>query len=160
MSDDILYKNEIINKMLMPIAKDLQKKYAAVIGAINIERILFLKIDTAAPKLENGYTFGEILKSVKVSKIPLQMGEVIYQMTNETYFWKIEFKSWLFSVYDANAITALLYHCLRCISPEGKIISPDRCGWTEVVETLGSNWLDPCNSCEDILKKDVFSWSK
>ena len=151
------YKNQRYNDLMKPVANKLKEKYPSVIGHIDMDKILFVSVDGSAPKIDD-HIFGaaDLFKGVKISKMPLALTEIIYQESEHCYFWKIEFKSWLFERYGCNVITSLLYHCLRCISTKGTIMAPDRFGWSELMEHLPSNWYDPdASDCPDILEDNI-----
>jgi hypothetical protein len=56
-------------------------------------------------------------------------------------------------------MTALIYHELRKITPEGGVVPPDVHDWYQMIQGLGRHWFYPDATCPDLLAEGV-DWKK
>ena len=145
---------EIVNKRMLPLAKQLIEKYDEL-KHIDPEKILFVLNHKAAGSKNR-------IVLAHTSKISPLWTELIYQLTSApklSYFYKIEFYARTTNSLDENQMIALLYSELRRIGPEGKIMTPDVHDWWQLVIGLGRKWFYPNESCANLLDDGV-DWKK
>ena len=137
-----------INEAYRPIAKALTEKYEEL-SHISVNNILFIENTNTAKKKSGSAIFAQI------GTIPEKWEEIIYQTTGKKFYYMMEiFKVNVFAM-SREQIVALIYHELRHIGPDGKLIGHDIEDWSNMVEKLGVNWGTTFASIPDLLDEDI-----
>lgn len=142
---------EICNGKIKPIAEALIRKYPEL-RHIDPEKILFVVNHKNAGSKKQ-------MVLAKTSKISPQWTELLHQIADVSYFYKIEFYEKTTSMMDEAQMVALVYRELRRIGPEGEILIPDVHDWWQILMGLGRKWFYPDNTCPNLLDDNV-DWKK
>ncbi|HQF91967.1 MAG TPA: putative metallopeptidase [Synergistaceae bacterium] len=143
---------EVCNERFRPMAEALRRKYEEL-RHVDPESVLFLM---------NRKSLGKQKKRVvlaRTSKVPPKWQEVLYQLGGGSYFFMVEFYEKSLEPLDQAQITALIYHELRKITPEGGVVPPDVHDWYQMIQGLGRHWFYPDATCPDLLAEGV-DWKK
>ena len=95
----------------------------------------------------------------RTAKVPPKWQEILYQLGGGSYFFMVEFYERSLEPLDNAQMTALLYHELRKITPEGGVVPPDVHDWYQMIQGLGRHWFYPDATCPDLLAEGV-DWKK
>jgi len=137
-----------INEAYRPVAAALVKKYKEI-NHIIVGEILFIE-DTEGKKKKNGQTV-----LAQIGLIPEKWDDVIYQLTGKRFGYMMEiYKNNIYSM-SREQVFALIYHELRHIGAEGKLVNHDIEDWVNMVEKLGVDWNTTRASIPNLLDEDV-----
>ena len=137
-----------INESYRPIAAALIKKYPEL-KHIAVESILFVE-DTETIKKNKGQ-----IVFAQISAIPEKWSDIVYQATGQPFEYLLEIFKINTAMMSREQIIALIYHELRHIGEDGKIIDHEINDWINMVEKLGVNWNVTKGSIPDLLDVDV-----
>ena len=143
------YAYEIINDKMRPIAERLTAKYKEI-GHVRPDRILFV--------LCRGKTGGKRIVLAKTFTISLKWQELLMQLGGE-YAHMIEFYHKTTAMLSQNQMTALVYHELAHIGPEGDLVRHDTEDWWRMIAGMGRHCFYPDAGCPDLLAPDV-DWKR
>lgn len=140
----------LINESYRLIAAALIKKYPEL-KHIAVNSILFVE-DTESVKKSKGKTV-----FAQISQIPEKWSDIVYQAHGKPFDYLMEiYKINLYQMSQEQVI-ALIYHELRHIGTDGKIIDHDINDWTNMVEKLGADWNVTKGSIPNLLE-DGIDW--
>ena len=138
----------LINESYRPIARALIEKYPEL-RHILVNSILFVE-DTVSTKKKNGKVV-----FAQIGPIPEKWNDILFQMTGRSFDFMLEVFKVNTSVMSREQIIALIYHELRHIDLDGKIIGHDIEDWLNMVEKLGIRWGSTRANIPDILEDGV-----
>lgn len=142
--DKFWIKGDIYGK----VAEHLVEKFDEL-RHINPSRILFLE-DTDFKEKDNTHRNNKW--KAKISKASKQLEAMFgyeYVLTTRSYY--------LEHMDDAK-VAALVYHELRHIDKEGKLVNHDVEDWDNLIGTLGVDWSTKMANIADILSDDFKGW--
>jgi predicted metallopeptidase len=142
------YDYEIVNSRMRPIAEKLIAKYNELkhIKADNVLFVLNKKKSGGKKRLVLAKTF----------QISPKWQDLLFQISSTGYTHVIEFYEKPTSVLDQNQMTALVYHELAHIDPDGRMrYYHDTEDWWRMIAGLGRDWSCPYVTCPDLLADDV-----
>lgn len=137
-----------INEAYRPVAQALIKKYKEIKHII-VNEILFIE-DTESKKKKNGQ-----IVFAQIGLIPDKWDDVIYQLTGRRFGYMMEIYKLNISMMSREQIYALIYHELRHIDRDGKLVGHDIEDWINMIEKLGADWGSTRASIPNILDGDV-----
>ena len=141
----------LVNDSYRPIAEQLCRKFTRELYAES-EEILFVDNLKDRKKVKGGLVFAQI------SLIQPKMSEIIEQMTGHKFKFVIEFFKRSMELMSREQIIALVYHELRHISIDGKLIDHDIADWAEMLTRIGPNWASTRASIPDLLDDSLTKW--
>lgn len=155
-AQNIIVVNEFGGKYLIsekyrPIAKALINKYPEL-SHIAVESILFVE-DTESVKKNKGQ-----IVFAQISMIPDKWSDVVYQTTGQHFDYMMEIYKFNIMQMAREQIIALIYHELRHIGKDGKLIDHEVNDWINMIEKLGANWNTTKGSIPDLLDGEI-DWS-
>ncbi len=137
-----------INESYRPIAAALIEKYPEL-NHIAVESILFVE-DTESAKKNKGQTV-----FAQIGTIPEKWSDIVYQTSGQPFDYLLEIFKINMAMMSREQIIALVYHELRHIGKDGKIIDHEISDWTNMVEKLGVDWNVTRGVIPDLLATDV-----
>lgn len=141
-----------INEAYRPIAEQLCRKYPEL-GHILTENILFY--DNRSTKAKSN---GKPVHA-KTRPLPGMVAETIEMMTGHHFSHFITFFRQNNEDMSQEQITALVYHELRKIGPEGEIVEYDIKDWVEMIDKLGPAWAETKSCIPNLLDESIVSWN-
>ena len=138
----------LINESYRPIAAALIKKYPEL-KHIAVDSILFVEDTESAKKNKGQIVFAQI------GTIPEKWSDIVYQISGQPFDYLLEIYRLNIMQMSREQIYALIYHELRHIGEDGKIIDHEINDWINMVEKLGVNWNVTKGSIPDLLDVDV-----
>jgi len=79
----------------------------------------------------------------------------LYQVTGHTYEYIIEIFKHNVEAMSREQIILLLYHEMRHINIEGKLVEHEINDWVCMIDKLGPNWATTKASVPDLLDEDI-----
>jgi predicted metallopeptidase len=137
-----------INESYRPIAAALIKKYPEL-KHIAAESILFVEDTESLKKAKSQTVFAQI------GTIPEKWSDIVYQTSGQPFEYLMEIYRLNTMQMSQEQIVALIYHELRHIGTDGKIIDHEINDWINMVEKLGVDWNVTKGSIPDLLDVDV-----
>lgn len=152
-SKNIITVNEFVGKYKIsesyrPIARALIKKYEEL-KHIAVDSILFVE-DTETIKKNKGQ-----IVFAQISTISEKWSDIVYQATGQTFDYLMEIYKLNIMQMSREQIIALIYHELRHIGADGKIIDHEINDWTNMIEKLGIDWNSTQGSIPNLLAEGV-----
>lgn len=141
-------KHWIKNEIYRPIALALVMKFKELCH-VPVQRILFLE-DTNWIKPDND-------KPQWVGRI--QAANKQFQELSG-YWYILETRSYYIDNMSREQVIALIYHELRHIGIDHKLIPHDIEDWSNMVATLGKDWNSTKDNIIDILDNDFEEWNE
>ena len=138
---------EIVNGRMRPIAEKLIAKYNEL-KHINADNVLFV-----LNRKKSGSRKRLVL--AQASRISPKWRDLLFQISDTEYTHVIEFYEKPTSALNQNQMTALVYHELAHIDPDGGMLYHDTEDWWRMIAGLGRNWDYPDATCPDLLANDV-----
>lgn len=132
-------KHWIKNYYYRPIAEKLIEKFAEI-RYINPHKILFIEDTDWAKKETTGRTW---MARTKIAN------KEFTDMTGYDYI--IEFREFYTERMQKEQIVALVYHELRHIGVDGKLVKHDIEDWENMVATLGVDWATTLGDIPDLI---------
>lgn len=142
----------LINEAYRPIAEQLCRKFTKEIGHIATEEILFIDNGEAKKMAKGKKIFAQI------GTIPAKYSEIVEQMTKKRFYYVMEFFKPHTDQLSKEQIVAVVYHELRHIGSDGKIIDHHITDWIEMIDKLGPAWVSTKGSIPDLLDEAVVNW--
>ena len=142
----------LINESYRPIAVALIKKYPEL-KHISANSILFVE-DTESFKKAKGQTV-----FAQIGTIPDKWSDIVYQISDLPFDYLMEIYKLNTMQMSQEQIVALIYHELRHIGPDGKIIDHEINDWVNMIEKLGVNWNATQENIPNLLDADI-NWDK
>lgn len=137
-----------INESYRSIAAALIEKYPEL-NHIAVESILFVE-DTESAKKNKGQTV-----FAQIGTIPEKWSDIVYQTSGQPFDYLLEIFKINMAMMSREQIIALVYHELRHIGKDGKIIDHEISDWTNMVEKLGLDWANTKGSIPNLLSDGV-----
>lgn len=137
-----------INEIWRSVAEALCDKYPEL-GHIDVDQIIFLDNIKSKGKSRGRRIYAQ------TGLVSERWQEIVYQMTGQAFSFFIEFFKENTRHLSREQMIVLLYHELRHIDEEGKIIAHHIEEWSEVLEGLGPGWAFPGKAIPDLLGDDV-----
>lgn len=132
-------KHWIKNYYYRPIAEKLIEKFTEI-RHINPHKILFIEDTDWEEKKTTGRTW---MARVKIAN------KEFADMTGYDYI--IEFREFYTERMQKEQIVALVYHELRHIGTDGKLVKHDIEDWENMVATLGVDWATTLGDIPDLI---------
>lgn len=137
-----------IKESYRPIAQALVKKFDEI-SHVMVNNILFVE-DQISIKKKAGKTI-----FAQVSKIPEKWDDIIYQITGRHFDYMMEIYKFNIINMSREQIYALIYHELRHIGTDGKMVDHEINDWVNMVEKLGMNWNTTRAPIPDLLDEGI-----
>ncbi|HBC95040.1 MAG TPA: hypothetical protein DCZ10_19640 [Pelotomaculum sp.] len=142
----------VIREQYRPLAEKLVQKFPDKLDFALTNNILFIE-DRESKAKSQGATV-----CARTGKIPGLWGEVIQQMTGKAFTHFIMFFRKNIDQMSKEQFTALMYHELRHIGPDGSLRKHHIEDWVEMVDKLGPNWAGTKATIADILDDKIIKW--
>lgn len=138
----------LINESYRPIAQALVKKYEEL-KHIAVDSILFVEDTESVKKAKGQIIFAQI------GTIPEKWSDIVYQTSGQPFDYLMEIYKLNTMQMSREQIVALIYHELRHIGADGKIIDHEINDWTNMIEKLGIDWNSTQGSIPNLLAEGV-----
>lgn len=138
----------LINESYRPIAAALIKKYPEL-NHIAADSILFVE-DTESVKKNKGQTV-----FAQISTIPEKWSDIVYQTSGQPFEYLLEIFKINTAMMSREQIIALIYHELRHIGKDGKLVDHEISDWVNMIEKLGADWNSTKGYIPDLLDEEV-----
>lgn len=138
----------LISEKYRPIARALINKYQEL-SHITVESILFVEDTESVKKHKGNLVFAQI------SEIPEKWCDVVYQTTGQSFEYLMEIYKFNIMQMTREQIIALIYHELRHIGKDGKLVDHEISDWVNMIEKLGSDWNSTKGYVPDLLDEEV-----
>lgn len=142
--NDSNFDFQICNNEMRPIVDELKKKAGDALKHIDPDKILFIRNFRTAKSKKHFVV-------AKTAKIPPKWVELIFQMTQKSYFYMIEIMTRSVVGFDTAQMHIMLYRELRRIDEYGNIRNYNVQDWDEIIDNLGRRWFYPMSAPADIL---------
>jgi len=137
-----------IKESYRPIAQALVKKFDEISHVV-VNNILFVE-DQVSTKKKAGKTI-----FAQISKVPEKWDDIIYQITGRHFDYMMEIYKFNIINMSREQIYALIYHELRHIGTDGKMVDHEINDWINMVEKLGMNWNTTRAPIPDLLDEGI-----
>lgn len=142
---------EVCNNRIYPMAAQLVKKYEEL-RHIDPDKILFV-VNHKSKGISKGHRI--LARMRKLSPI---WTELLFQIGSVSNFYMMEFFARNTEHLNESQIIAVIYHELRHIGPDGKLVSHDVQDFWNIIDGLGRHWYAEDASIPNLLDDDV-SWN-
>jgi predicted metallopeptidase len=132
------YGQYVIRDQFRPIADALVKKYEEL-KHIQTNSILFVSNTTGKGADKDRH------KLAQIATIPAKWTEILYQFTGGNFTYLMEFFAANIHHLKREQYIALIYHELRHIGHDGKLVHHDIEDWSRMISALGIDW----SGCKD-----------
>lgn len=141
----------LINESYRPIAEQLCEKFKEI-SHISVNEILFID-DTESNKVSKGKRV-----FAQIGKIPAKWAEVLEQTTKRRYYYFMEIFKQNTEQLSREQLIAVIYHELRHIGTDGKLVDHEINDWINMIDKLGPIWAITKGEIPDLLDDKIVNW--